>query len=128
MNKKEFQVDGIDFNFLIGKKINKVIEKNSWGVDEYILVCDDCIITITTNEGCGGCGNGWSSIKDLKKLEGNSVITNVVCKYSESEWSDKFKLFIYYHDKTLEIEGDDGYGNGYYGGGFYVTFKDVEVK
>lgn len=128
MNKKEFQADGIDFNFLIGKKINKVIEKNSWGVDEYILECDDCIITITTNEGCGDCGNGWSSIKDLKKLEGNSVITNVVCEYSESEWSDEFKLFIYYHDKTLEIEGDDGYGNGYYGGGFYVTIKDVEVK
>ena len=35
---------------------------------------------------------------------------------------------LYYHDKTLEIEGDDGYGNGYYGGGFWVTIEKEELE
>ena len=51
---------------------------------------------------------------------------NVVC--SQRDYEDQFKLFIYYHDKTLEIEGDDGYGNGYYGGGFWVTIEKEELE
>ena len=81
------------------------------------------------NEGCGGCGNGWSSFNDLVKLQNNqNVITNVECKYSnECAEDDSFKMFIYYADGQInELDGDDGYGNGCYGGGFYVTIKVVE--
>lgn len=126
--------NGRDFDFLIGKSIIKVEEKqvkNEYGynVDGYILTCKDrTVIEIATNEGCGGCGNGWSSFEDLKKLEeNNNVITNVEVKY-ENKWceDDDFTMFIYYEDNTInQIKGDDGYGNGYYGGGFYVTIKDV---
>ncbi|MCI8575834.1 MAG: hypothetical protein HFI09_05125 [Bacilli bacterium] len=127
------QCDGSDFEFLIGKSIVKVEEKtkNVYGdlVDSYILTCKDkTIIEIETNTGCGGCGNGWSSFEDLKKLENNhNAITGVKCVYSR-EYSDdcRFKLFIYYQNDTLTLEGDDGYGNGYYGGGFYVTIKNIE--
>ncbi len=136
--------DGSDFDFLIGKSIEKVEEKRgSYDTDLFILTCNDnTVIEIETNNGCGGCGNGWSSFDDLKKLENNhNVITNVVCKYvselaKEKEDYDmwdycenyEFKLFVYYQDDMLTLEGDDGYGNGYYGGGFYVTIKDIEVK
>lgn len=127
--------DGKDFGFLIGKSITKAEEtkiKDEWGyfVDGYVLTCDDgTIIEIATNEGCGGCGNGWSSFDDLKKLEENhNIITNVECKYIEDGWEDdEFTLFIYYADNTInQLQGDDGYGNGYYGGGFYVTIKDIK--
>ncbi len=126
--------DGRDFDFLIGKSIIKVEKKQvkdeyGYNVNGYILTCKDgTIIEIATNAGCGGCANGWSSFEDLKKLEeNNNVITNVKTEYSKDGWyDDEFTMFIYYEDNTInQIEGDDGYGNGYYGGGFYVTIKDV---
>ena len=115
---------------MIGKSIIKVEqEKGNYDRDIFKLICDDdTIIEIETNDGCGGCGNGWSSFDDLKKLEQNhNAITNVVCKYSENSYmeNDEFKLFIYYKDDVLTLNGNDGYGNGYYGGGFYVTVKSI---
>ena len=126
--------DGRDFDFLIGKSIIKVEEKivkDDYGYlcDGYVLTCNDgTIIEIGINEGCGGCGNGWSSFDDLKKLEdNNNVITNIKVAYKDGWEEDKFKMFVYYEDGTInELNGDDGYGNGYYGGGFYVTIKDVK--
>ena len=125
--------DGKDFDFLIGKSIIKVEEKQvkdeyGYNIDGYILTCKDgTIIEIATNEGCGGCGNGWSSFEDLKKLEkNNNVITNIEVKYMRD---DEFTMFIYYEDNTInQLNGDDGYGNGYYGGGFYVTIKELKNK
>ena len=128
---KNKHCNGKDFDFLIGKSIKKVESKGGMLAKEgYILTCNDgTIIEIEINEGCGGCENGWSSFEDLKKLEGNNnVITNIKVEYSKDYWSvDKFTMFIYYEDGTInELIGDDGYGNGYYGGGFYVTITNVE--
>lgn len=131
--KKEHK-DGKDFDFLIGKSIIKVEEaqvKDEYDYlqDGYILTCKDgTIIEIATNEGCGGCGNGWSNFDDLKKLQdNNNVITNIETKYKKGWEEDEFTMFVYYEDNTInELKGDDGYGNGYYGGGFYVTIKDVK--
>ena len=125
--------DGKDFDFLIGKSIIKVEEKRvkdeyGYYVDGYILTCKDgTIIEIAKNEVCGGCGNGWSSFEDLKKLEkNNNVITNIEVKYMRD---DEFTMFIYYEDNTInQLNGDDGYGNGWYGGGFYVTIKELKNK
>lgn len=56
------------------------------------------------------------------------MITNVEIEYSKDGWSDdEFKMFVYYEDGTInELNGDDGYGNGYYGGGFCVTIKNIK--
>lgn len=126
--------DGKYFDFLIGKSIIKVEEKEvkdeyGYEVDGYILTCKDgTIIEIATNKGCGGCGNGWSSFEDLKKLEeNNNIITNIEVKYDDYE--DVFTMFVYYEDNTInQLKGDDGYGNGYYGGGFYITIKNVKQR
>lgn len=127
--------DGRNFDFLVGKSIKKVENervKDEYGyfVDGYVLTCNDgTIIEVATNEGCGGCGNGWSSFNDLKKLEkNNNAITNIECKYTQNGWEDdEFTMFVYYEDGTInELIGDDGYGNGYYGGGFYVTITKAE--
>lgn len=129
-------VNGDNFNFLIGKSIVKVEEgrfkERRFGeyVDTYTLTCDDgTIIEVLTNEGCGACCNGWSSFKDLKKLEeNNNVITNVETKYVDPNprnENDEFIMFVYYEDGSLnKLKGDDGYGNGCYGGGFYINIKD----
>lgn len=126
-------VNGDDFDFLIGKSIIKVEEgyiKDEYGnyADGYILTCKDgTIIEVLTNEGCGGCSNGWSSFEDLKKLEeNNNVITNVETRYIDDGYEDdEFIMFVYYEDGSInKIKGDDGYGNGYYGGGFYISIKD----
>ena len=64
------------------------------------------------------------------KKKNNNVITNVEVKY-ENKWceDDEFTMFVYYEDNTInQLKGDDGYGNGYYGGGFYITIKNVESK
>lgn len=122
--------DGKDFDFLIGKSIIKVEEKRlkdeyDYEVDGYILTCKDgTIIEVLTNMGCGGCCNGWSSFEDLKKLEeNNNVIINIETKYNNE---DEFTMFVYYEDNTInQLNGDDAYGNGYYGGGFYITIKSI---
>ena len=132
---KNEHCDGKNFGFLIGKSIIKVENKkveDEYGdlVDGYVLTCNDrTIIEVVTNEGCGGCENGWSSFEDLKKLEeNNNIITNIKVEYSKDGWEDdEFKMFVYYEDGQInELNGDDGYGNGYYGGGFYVTIRDIK--
>ena len=122
MKEQTFRADGSDFDFLIGQTIVKTREMG----DGYELsTANGQIVRVVENEGCGGCSNGWSEFSDILLLENaDNAIMNVVC--SQRDYEDQFKLFIYYHDKTLEIEGDDGYGNGYYGGGFWVTIKNVE--
>lgn len=125
------QKDGKDFDFLIGKSIIKVDKYKAdcdYSEDKYVLTCNDgTIIEILTNYGCS-CGNGCSSFDDLKKLENNNnLITGIETKYSNHYDEDKFTMFIYYEDGEInELQGDDGYGNGYYGGGFYVTINSGE--
>ena len=151
---KEEHRDGDKFDFLIGKSIEKVNYRKRKGYEagKWELICkDNTKIIVEENAGCGGCGNGWSSI-DLKCLENNhNVITNVITEYEfdiaqrhkdnikdfdiwDYDEDDRFKIFVYYEDSLWNrnsrevIQGEDGYGNGYYGGGFYITIKDVENK
>ena len=123
--KRDFHANGNEFDFLIGKRIVKVTG------DTYcfkLTTSGNEVITITTNEGCGGCSNGWSDLPNLKLLEdADNVIMNVTSEYRDC-YSDEFKLFVYCHNTMLEVQGDDGYGNGYYGGGFWVTIVNVESE
>ena len=149
---KEEHRNGDKFDFLIGKSIEKVnyIGGKGYEAGKWELICkDNTKIIVEENAGCGGCGNGWSSI-DLKCLENNhNVITNVITEYEfdiaqrhkdniknfdiwDYDEDDRFKIFVYYKDSLWNrnsrevIQGEDGYGNGYYGGGFYITIKSVE--
>ena len=144
--------NGKNFDFLIGKSIEKVNyrKRKDYEAGRWELICkDNTKIIVEENEGCGGCGNGWSSI-DLKCLENNhNVITNVITEYAfdiaqrhknnikdfdirNYDEDDRFKIFVYYEDSLWNrnsrevIQGEDGYGNGYYGGGFYITIKSIE--
>ncbi len=132
-NEQSFDGDG--FDWLIGRRIGKVEDAVApadtyMETGGYLLTCDDGTQLLTyENEGCGGCGNGWSDLPDLSLLANHdNAITNVEAVYDKDETT--FRLFIYYSDERFDVgSGDDGYGNGYYGGGFYLrVIKPVKEK
>lgn len=132
-NEQSFDGDG--FDWLIGRRIVKVEDAVApadtfMETGGYLLTCDDGTQLLTyENEGCGGCGNGWSDLPDLSLLANHdNAITNVEAVYDKDETT--FRLFIYYSDERFDVgSGDDGYGNGYYGGVFYLrVIKPVKEK
>lgn len=93
---------------LVGKTI-KFLENNTFELDGKLYY-------IKENEGCGGCGNGWSSFKLLPKFINRKInIKTVTSKDSEY---DKYELFI---NGKLFANVDTGWGNGYYGGDFEIV-------
>lgn len=112
--------ESLDLDFLIGHKIVKLSE----GKGDVIELDNGKIYTIMTNEGCGGCGNGWSEVTGLDSLPIDNMITNV--EFVDGKYEDDYKLFVYFHDKAFEVDVDDGWGNGYYGGGFTITVREKE--
>lgn len=120
-------ITGKDFDFLIGKKIVSVKDNSQSGSHTYELTTDDGVVfVVETNDGCGGCSNGWSELGSLVSLlNADHIITNVKTIYDKNS-NDRFSLFVFYGNDKIVIEGDDGYGNGYYdyGGGFWLTIKE----
>lgn len=138
-NEQSFDGDG--FDWLIGRRIVKVEDAVApadtyMETGGYLLTCDDGTQLLTyENEGCGGCGNGWSELPDLSLLANHdNAITNVEAVYYKDGTmygeDEIFRLFIYYSDERFDVgSGNDGYGNGYYGGGFYLrVIKPVKEK
>ncbi|MDE3301575.1 DUF7448 domain-containing protein [Lacticaseibacillus rhamnosus] len=138
-NEQRFDGDG--FDWLIGRRIVKVEDAVApadtyMETGGYLLTCDDGTQLLTyENEGCGGCGNGWSELPDLSLLANHdNAITNVEAVYYKDGTmygeDETFHLFIYYSDERFDMgSGNDGYGNGYYGGGFYLrVIKPVKEK
>lgn len=82
-----------------------------------------------SNEGCGGCANGWFFYDDVLTLgtDGN-VITNVSvdCNYDEDSESGNFTLNIFSMDKRILSTRFSGVDNGYYGVGISLTVKYLE--
>lgn len=104
---------------LIGMKITSMH-------DELIILENGTRIEIDINEGCDGCSSGWSElsiVNPMNSVDLDAAIMNV--EYSQdNRSSDKFKIFIYLaNNETIELDGDEGIGNGYYGSGFWVTVK-----
>lgn len=104
---------------LVGMKITSIY-------DELIVLEDGTRIEIDINEGCSGCSSGWSElsiVNAMNSVDLDAAIMNV--EYSQDNGSsDKFKIFIYLaNNETIELDGDDGFGNGYYGSGFWVTVR-----
>lgn len=112
-------------NLLIGLSVVRV-DYMEEGVEHAVLTLSNGYkLHIRANEGCGGCQNGWSTLPNLRILENtDNCITDVKLEYLDDD--EKFKIFVFYHDKRFDtvIEGgDDGYGNGYYGGGFTLSVE-----
>ena len=123
-DRKMDGIELVDFlqEILIGHRIVSIDFS-----DDSLILENGTELRITPNEGCGGCSNGWAELGDVSELIHEAAVMNVECKTRIGEYSyDAFSIFVYYTDKrTVELEGSDGYGNGYYGGGFWV---DAVIK
>lgn len=107
---------------------HKIVGYHS-GFDRDTLITDNGYeITIEQNAGCGGCSNGWSLFQvneDLVDCE-NGIIDVTIDDREDNDCDELYRISIFKVDNRLTvIDTDDGYGNGYYGGGFYVTVKSI---
>jgi len=84
-------------------------------IDDTTLIIDNVYYKIDENEGCGGCSNGWSSIKVLPKFFNKDIKINKI--YSVDTGYDTYDLYI---NNVVIANVNTGYGNGYYGGDFSV--------
>ena len=109
---------------LVGRTIISVSkDTNEDGMGDGTLTLDDgTTLTITPNEGCGGCENGWYYLEHLEGAE--NIITSVetVTRTDDYGGEDVYELFVFteagkHHLAT--IHGDEG--NGWYGYGFTVN-------
>jgi hypothetical protein len=101
----------------VGHKIVKA-ERISDQIAELTLDNGEVIVA-EGNEGCGGCGNGWYYLEQLASCD--NIITNaelVVDGYNEV-----YALFVFVEDNRYNVLTYEGYDNGYYGAGFYITVK-----
>lgn len=105
-------------DFIVGHSIVDVIADRC--EESLTLVLDNGVKLIaTSNEGCGGCGNGWFcyNYDDVLSLglKGN-VITNLKVNCEVDGDGGIYTLMIYTIDKRMDIDfsGED---NGYYGMG-----------
>lgn len=122
---------------IIGKSIIKIKTLNETEeghlYSQLILVLNDGTeLIIDSNQGCGGCYNGWFEY-DINKvitlgLEGN-VITNVNvnCDVTDdgNDASGTFTVQIFSIDKRYDIDFN-GQDNGYYGIGISLEVKMLD--
>ena len=124
MEKELQESESLNLEFLIGRKIVEIVDNLTIKLDNGEMY------EVIESEGCGGCSSGWSEFSGFEELPLDNMITNVEYKDSyQTEDEDKdeveheYNIFVYFGDKRFDLEADDGWGNGRYGGGFTVTVK-----
>lgn len=114
----------LDLHFLVGHSITaiKSLDTKADTVEYSIVLDNGDEYKIETNEGCGACVNGWSDVIGLEELPLENVVTNVDLKEDEAD-EDLYEIFVFFHNDKFDVKVNDGYGNGYYGGGFKITIN-----
>lgn len=137
MKKHYDSIDLVEFfKSLIGQKIinAREVDRDDWeDTHDYILTTDKGVeLIISTNDGCGGCENGWSSFlipSDLVDCN-NAIVDISIADGNFSSNDDQiYILSIFKENKQIsQILTNDGYGNGYYGGGFQIEINEFLEK
>lgn len=119
------RIDGEDIdaikNLLLYKKIVEVTLNND-GMTGTMKLDDGTSLWIASNEGCGGCGNGWYYLEELNKCD--NAITDVELVYDRRNSDEVIQIFVIAEDrrvKIIDVQGDEG--NGYYGRGFTIYIE-----
>jgi len=103
---------------IVGQSITEIIKDEKYGEFLTLVLSNGVEINVISNEGCGGCGNGWFRYSDIitTGVKGN-VITNVNvdCNYDNEEEYGTFTLNVYSLDKRILSADFTGGDNGYYG-------------
>lgn len=99
--------------------LEQFVGKSIKFLDDTLVLVDDRYYQIESNEGCGGCSNGWSSLDILPEFLNKKItIKSIESKDSGKEYDDIYELVI--NGKVI-AKVDTGYGNGYYGGDFVIN-------
>lgn len=106
-------------NFIIGHSIVDVITCKADSTELTLILDNDVKLIAKSNEGCGGCGNGWffydyENVLSLG-LKGN-VITNLKVNCDINGDEGTYTIMIYTVDKRMDVAFEGG-DNGYYGMG-----------
>lgn len=131
-HKGYFEAERYGFDNLIGKKIVEIISDFDvcpGGIEYVLKLSDGTYWGVYTNEGCGGCGNGWAKILTWNNEIVDNVITNVEWEdvKTENSWDEIVNAFIFFEEKRINMTMvDEGYGNGYYGGGIGLNLLELE--
>ena len=119
---EDYELERLDDNLF--DFISRLVGKTICALDNYTFSVDGRLFYIKTNEGCGGCGNGWSDLKILpefisKGIKIQDVRMEPPTGDSEDEdvYDDEYDLYI---NGKLFARVDAGWGNGYYGGDFDI--------
>lgn len=114
-------------NEIYGQSIVKI---DSSECDNLVLhLSNGTRLRVKSNEGCGGCANGWFLFDKVITCgtEGN-VITRVEVNTTvkENSWSDyegSYTIYIYSQDKRILETTFSGEDNGYYGVGIELIVE-----
>jgi hypothetical protein len=126
-------LDDIAEKYIIGQSIVD-IKNESYGELVTFVLSNGFELRFHSNEGCGGCGNGWytcppSDLIDTR--ENGNVITRVAVQDPENAEYGTYSVFIYSLDKRIIQADFSGEDNGYYGVGIWaevVIPEDVMAK
>jgi predicted nucleotide-binding protein (sugar kinase/HSP70/actin superfamily) len=101
---------------------HKIIGISQYGDNQTaeLILDNGTILIVQGNEGCGGCRTGWYYLTHLAGCD--NAIMNVELVTDNLE--EKYSLYVMTEDKRLNVLTYEGYDNGYYGVGFYITVKE----
>lgn len=97
---------------LLGRTVTKV-------ADDKLLLDNGTQLTIHSNEGCGGCGNGWYEVTELNDSP-NAIMAVDFEEADEEDDVDFFRIFVLAEDQRIKLLQVKGYDNGYYGVGYWI--------
>lgn len=118
-------------DYIYGQSIVEINRHDCGDILDLVLG-NGLVLRVASNEGCGGCANGWYCCDEVidTGTQGN-IITKVEVKQPEDCENGTYTLFIYSQDKRILEAGFSGCDNGYYGVGIYVSVtipKEVATK
>lgn len=114
-------------NEIYGQSIVKIDSSECYNL--VLHLSNGTKLRVKSNEGCGGCANGWFLFDKVITCgtEGN-VITRVevnttVNENSWSEYEGSYTIYIYSQDKRILETTFSGEDNGYYGVGIELIVE-----
>lgn len=113
--------------YIYGQSIVDI--KNEYETELTLVLSNGVELEVLSNEGCGGCGNGWYYCGEVidTGTKGN-VITKVEVEPPEDSPEDHgtYSLYIYSNDKRILETSFTGSDNGYYGVGIRMRVRMTE--
>ena len=106
--------------YIKGQSIVDII-KSEYGERVDFVLSNGLVLRVNSNEGCGGCSNGWYCLDTLiDTRENGNIITKIEVKNPEYAEDGTYSMFIYSNDKRIVTADFSGCDNGYYGTGIWV--------